>query len=314
VATGPIEPPPPDGPGCMPGPIGALFYMLVGIVMMVAKTIAFTKNWVFYIDNNRKGTIRSACFLLVFTIVHAGGNFIDLLAGPDSTNGEGYFFDRFKQIPTGFDFKTMQITGWSEWLLGPVDLYLFMGLLLHVSVALKRTYDINIGYCLYTGKLNMAISGLGVLTFLIKHLTDLEFYQHFGYVYVRPAPYLINFGGLMETPPMVWVNDRTDTNIPLHKVRDLYSREVDMFKDFSNVLFYTAAVSIFVYHMVRGWEKMVGSDMMQIPKGHVTTVKYIGWLAAFGVGSMYLATPVYIYNMPVDVANYFPPNFNATGH
>ena len=48
----------------------------------------------FKLDNNRNGTMRSAIFLLTFTIVHALGNFVDMLGGPDELNGEGYLFDR----------------------------------------------------------------------------------------------------------------------------------------------------------------------------------------------------------------------------
>ena len=67
-------------------------FLLWNIILMLLRTIFFTGN--FKLDNNRNGTMRSAIFLLTFTIVHALGNFVDMLGGPQELNGEGYLFDR----------------------------------------------------------------------------------------------------------------------------------------------------------------------------------------------------------------------------
>lgn len=82
--------------------------------------------------------MRSAVFLLTFTIVHALGNFVDMLGGPDELNGEGYLFDRIHWTGA-FGFV-------KDWPLSIVEEYLALGLLLHVSVAIKRSYDITSGH------------------------------------------------------------------------------------------------------------------------------------------------------------------------
>ena len=54
--------------------------------------VFFTGNLKFSLDNNRNGTMRSAVFLITFTIVHALGNFVDMLGGPAELNGAGLGF------------------------------------------------------------------------------------------------------------------------------------------------------------------------------------------------------------------------------
>merc|ERR1719210_347818 len=155
------------GNGGIPGVLGAIIFLALNVVLMLLRTVFFTGNFVFTLDNNRKGTIRSACFLLTFTIIHVMGNFVGMVKGPMEANGEGYFFDRIawtgglglvKEAPFSI-----------------VEEYLALGLLLHVSVALKRSWDISTNYCLYTGRWNMLLSGLTVLSFLTMHLADIRF-------------------------------------------------------------------------------------------------------------------------------------------
>lgn len=298
AVEGPVDdtPPPPEGNGGIPGPIGALVFLAKNLIIQIVRTIAFTHNWVFKLDNNRNGTIRSACFLLLFTIGHSGGNFVDIMAGPHSVNGEGYMFDRFHWMPA---FKIggsslIQFNGWARWEFSLVDIYLYLSLLLHVSVALKRSWDISMQYCVHTGKWNMMISGLTVLTFLIHHLWDLQFYElhgEWGKAKLRPpSPLPVSLKGMLEIPPRVFFEPPDDTNFAEVTVRDLYSREVDLFSEGGVVLFYTACVLVFVLHMCWGWKKLVPADAMQIPKDHVKCVTILGQMAAVAIGAMYLAT------------------------
>lgn len=279
------EAPPPDGDGGIKGILGALVFLLLNVLIQAAKTVFFTGNFKFTLDNNRKGTIRSAIFLLTFTIVHALGNFADMLSGPDEVNGEGYMFDRIHWTG-GFGLI-------KDFPFSVVEEYLALGLLVHVSVALKRTWDLNMGYTLATGKWNMALSGLVVLFFLIKHLQDFRFYPTYDYMEIWAPDYMINFRGIPSGRLFAAEVGQPDAS-PV-KVRDLYSREVALFKDINSVLLYTACIVTFVTHMCLGWKKLVPADRMQIPRDHHTTVKYMGWVAAIAVGGMYLSVPWYVF-------------------
>jgi len=273
------SPPPPDGDGGIPGIIGACLFLLWNVILMLLRTIFFTGN--IKLDNNRNGTMRSAIFLLTFTIVHALGNFVDMLGGPNELNGEGYLFDRIHW--TG---AFGMVKGWS---VSIVEEYLALGLLLHVTVALKRSYDITIGYTIATGRWNMLLSGLVVLTFLTKHLQDFRFYPEWDYVEIGAPPMFINFGGLLQGHVFV------DPDGPKVKARDLYTREVALFKDLNTVLMYSFCLALFVTHLCLGWKKLVPADAMQIPRDHQQKVIYIGWLAAAAIAFMYGSVPWYVY-------------------
>jgi len=288
------EKPPPDGNGGIPGPLGALIYLAFNLIIMLLKTIFFTGNLKFSFDNNRKGTIRSACFLLTFTIIHVAGNFVGMIKGPNEANGEGYFFDRIAW--TG----TLGMTANSP--LSIVEEYLALALLLHVSVALKRSWDISINYCLYTGRWNMLLSGLTVLSFLTKHLLDIRFSSKMQYTTLRPPPHFVAWPGILEGRVFYEV----DESIPLVRVRDLYTREVELFKDLNTSLIYTVSICIFWVHMCLGWKKLVPADALQIPKDHVKNVTYLGWIAATAVVSMYLSVVWYTYFAPVLEVHHVP--------
>jgi len=280
--TGPVDdtPPPPDGDGGIPGMIGAVLFLIKAVIVMALKTVFFTGNFVFKFENNRNGTIRSAIMLLLFTIVHAGGNTFDFwIGGPVEMNGETYFFER------------QHIKGVGA---GALEIYILLAGLLHVSVALKRSWDISMNYCLSTGKWNMLLSGLVVLTFLVKHLQDFRFYTGYQFTEIRAPKYFVNPLGVLSKEPHLWtMGDDPDT--PLVRVKDVYTRECELFKQAPTMAFYVFSVLIFMCHMCWGWEKLVTADAMQIPKDHVTRVKYIGWAAAFGIGSMYMSLPIGTY-------------------
>jgi len=253
---------------------------------MLLRTVFFTGNFKFTLDNNRKGTIRSACFLLTFTIIHVLGNFVGMIKGPNEANGEGYFFDRI--------LWTGGLGIWKTAPLSVVEEYLALALLLHVSVALKRSWDISINYVLTSGRWNMLLSGLTILFFLTVHLMDIRFTSEMTYTELRPPPYFVAWPGVLEGR----VFYETDTSIPLVRVRDLYSREVVLFKDLGTCVLYTACITVFWFHMLIGWKKLVPADMMQIPKDHVKIVTYLGWVAATAIVSMYVSVVWYTYVTP----------------
>ncbi|CAE7489631.1 rpl11a [Symbiodinium pilosum] len=136
----------------------------------------------------------------------------------------------------------------------------------------------------------MLLSGLVLLTFLSKHLMDFRFYPAYDYVELKAPPLLINYKGSLSGHIF------TDSaNGELVRARDLYSREVALFKDFKTVLWYTSAIVIFATHLCLGWKKLVPADAMQIPRDHQNSVIYIGWAAALAVAFMYGSVPWYVY-------------------
>jgi len=286
ASGGDDELPAPDGPGCMPGPVGALFYMVLNVLRLIMKTILFTGNFHFSFDNNRNGTIRSAMFLLFFTIVHAGGNVMDLLVNnrPEEVNGEGYLIeDRM---------------GWTGGGICLLEEYTVLCLALHVAVALKRSWDISLNYCVYTGRWNMLLSGLTVLSFLFKHLTDIRLYQHWTCAAVYPPKYFIAydkvFSGHLFSEPVAPGLAPPEGVTPV-AVHDVYTREYELFGDLNTVLFYSACVIVFICHMVWGWKKLVPADTFQIPKDHVKVVTYLGQGLAVTLGCMYLSLVWFVY-------------------
>jgi cytochrome b involved in lipid metabolism/aspartate oxidase len=277
--------------GAIPIPvIGALLYMVKAIIEMILRTVFFTGNFVFKFDNNRNGTIRSAIFLLFFTIVHVSGNAWDFMMGPFEANGEDYFF--YRQRVSGIHFgegkyklDIVPSIGNPLHLLEAnfIELYLLLAAMLHVSVALKRSWDISMNYTLWSGRWNMMLSGLVILTFMTKHLSDFRLFPEDSYklTKIRPAPFGANPLGLIQGH--MW----TDPSVPEIVVTDLYSREHDVFTDPKNLFFYITAIVCFMFHMIKGWEKLIPADVMMIPVKHRPAVKYIGWLLAVAIGSMY---------------------------
>merc|ERR1712176_1707885 len=150
------------------------------------------------------------------------------------------------------------------------------GLLLHVIVALKRSWDISINYCINSGRWNMLLSGLVILTFLVKHLLDFRFNFTLGKVILHAPKYYFAVDGLTEMR-VFW--EKEGAGIPM-EARDVYSREAILFKQPGTVLFYSAAVCVFVTHMALGWKKLIPADEMQIPRDHQKRVIYLGWIAA----------------------------------
>merc|ERR1719199_569042 len=163
------------GYGRIEGWLGAICYLIWGFLKEIIFTIFGQKNITF--NNDRMGLTRSAMFLFVFIIIHAIGN-LHVFAGPDDFNGYGYFYVRLYW--TGFGFQA-----------NIVEEYILLAALLHIAVALKRTWDISINYTIASGKLNLAISGIALLTFMCIHLFQFRFGDTHQF-YLCPPPYLVN--------------------------------------------------------------------------------------------------------------------------
>merc|ERR1712178_457878 len=152
-----------ENPGVLIIPVKAYFFaafhLLLAIVIEVLKTIFVNKN--FKISNDRVGLTRSAILLILFMVIHAVGN-LHVFLGPDDFNGYGYFYVRLYW--TGFGLNA-----------NIVEEYLLLAAVMHVVVALKRTIDINLNKTLSSGALNMAISGVVFLVFMIVHLFQFRF-------------------------------------------------------------------------------------------------------------------------------------------
>merc|ERR1712050_169535 len=145
--------------------VGALMYMVLGFM----KEITLTKD--------RVGLTRSAMFLFVFIIIHAVGN-LHVFLGPDDFNGYGYFYVRLYWSGFGLEANI-------------VEEYVALCALLHVTVALKRTYESSINFKISDGKMNLAISGITLLSFMSVHLFQFRFGVTHPYAICTP-PYLIN--------------------------------------------------------------------------------------------------------------------------
>merc|ERR1712050_233471 len=139
--------------------IGALCYMVLGFMKEIIFTIFGQKN--ITLDKDRVGLTRSALFLFVFIIIHAIGN-LHVFLGPDDFNGYGYFYVRLYWSGFGLEANI-------------VEEYVLLAALLHIVVALKRTWDISINYTIASGKMNLAISGVALLTFMTIHLFQFRF-------------------------------------------------------------------------------------------------------------------------------------------
>merc|ERR1712107_920659 len=145
--------------GKMGGCCGALAYMVFAFMREVVLTIFWQGSLTLApAKNSRIALTRSAMFMFLFIVIHAVGN-LHVFLGPDDFNGYGYFYVRL--YPSGFGLPA-----------NIVEEYVLLAALLHVSVALRRTWDISINYTIASGKMNLAISGILLLTFMCIHLVQ----------------------------------------------------------------------------------------------------------------------------------------------
>merc|ERR1712232_974253 len=256
--------------------IFAGWYLMISVLWEVCATIFSVKN--FKISNDRVGLTRSAILLILFMVIHAVGN-LHVFMGPDDFNGYGYFYVRLYW--TGFGLPA-----------NIVEEYILLAALLHAFVGLKRTWDMKLAMGLKSGALNLAITGLMLLTFMTIHLFQFRFgdTDQFGAYYIRPPPYLINFWGILSLD-LFWTED---TSVQKVGVRDIYALEYQIFRNPLWAAFYLFAVVVFMTHGCIGWEK-VSRTALGIPKGHQKRVKIYGYIIFFVLGAIYLSFPAYCF-------------------
>jgi len=214
-------------------------------------------------------------FLFIFIIIHAVGN-LNVFGTPDDFNGYGYFYVRLYW--TGFGFQA-----------NIVEEYILLAALLHIAVALKRTWDISINYTVASGKLNLAISGVTLLTFMMIHLFQFRFGDAAPFK-ICPPPYLVNVKGLLHLN-LFWVPECEN---PV-SVRDIYKLEYDVFASVGWVVFYISAVAIFTTHMCLGWQKVVPAPSLDIPKRYHRKATHVGYAMTAFVSLIYISFPVYAH-------------------
>ncbi|CAK0848791.1 unnamed protein product [Prorocentrum cordatum] len=273
--------------GRVPGPIGALVYMVIAFMKEVLFTIFGRKNFQF--TNDHIGPTRSAMFTFIFIITHAVGN-LHAFLGPDDFNGYGYFYVRL--FWTGFGFNA-----------NIVEEYILLASLLHVAVGLKRTWDISINYTIASGKLNIAISGITLLTFMSIHFFQLRFGDTQPFE-LCPPPCLINVATLLEPRlNLFWVHGADCVKA---SVRDIYRMEFEVFQSLGWCLFYISAVAIFAAHMRLGRQKTAPAPALEIPKRFHNKAIHIGYIATAFIALVYVSPPPYAHIFPMSIYTELP--------
>merc|ERR1712226_623819 len=272
-----------DGEGKIKGWFGALCYMVLGFMKEIIFTVVPQKNVV--LTNDRSGLLRSAMFMFVFIIIHAVGN-LHVFLGPRDFNGYGYFYVRLYW--TGFGFSA-----------NIVEEYILLAAILHVLVGLKRTWDISINYTIASGKMNLALSGVTLLTFMMIHLYQFRFGATRS-AHICPPPYLINVATVLQLSlNLFWVECGKDAPPPV-AVRDIYRMEFEVFESLGWCLFYLGAVAIFCTHMCLGWQKVVPAPSLGIPKRYHSKAIHIGYIMTAFIGLIYASFPIYTHVFPLD--------------
>jgi cytochrome b involved in lipid metabolism len=263
--------------------IGGMLYAFFFVTIReLVNTVFINGNFRFVFYNDRSGLTRSAFFLIVFIIIHGLGN-LHLFSGKPDFNGYGHMFVRLYW--TGFGLNA-----------NIVEEYLVLALGLHVAVALYRTWDISLGYSIASGKLNLALSGLFLLMYLVNHLQDFRFGQADDYS-MRAPPYPINLNPA-EWPHFFYTRDKSQ---PLVVVRDIYKLEFILFSSPLRVLYYTASTLAFFAHFVWGWTKVVPCSQLGLPKKHHDKIRILGHCIGACIVCCYVAFPWYCYFHPGEI-------------
>jgi hypothetical protein len=261
--------------------------MVLGFMRETLFTIVPQKN--IELTKDRVGLTRSAMFLFVFIIIHAVGN-LHVFLGPDDFNGYGYFYVRLYW--TGFGLQA-----------NIVEESILLAALLHVAVALKRTWEISLKSPINSGKMNLAFSGITLLTFMMIHLYQFRFgeTQLFG---LCPPPYLINIATIFHLSlNLFWVDDKDCKQV---QVRDIYRMEFEVFSSLGWCLFYLSAVVIFATHMCLGWQKCVTATSMGIPLRFQQKAAHVGYAMTAFIALVYASFPIYTHLFSMADGNITP--------
>eukprot|EP00397_Hematodinium_sp_SG-2012_P007267 GEMP01007309.1.p1 GENE.GEMP01007309.1~~GEMP01007309.1.p1 ORF type:complete len:967 (+),score=138.71 GEMP01007309.1:60-2903(+) len=281
----------PDGEGQIGGYKGALFYMAWNFIAEILRTILCTGNVV--LTNDRAGLTRSAIFLAFFIVIHAVGN-LHIFLGPADFNGYGFFYVRL------YWFKNINIQA------NIVEIYLLFCAMLHVMVGLKRTWDITANYTLKSGKLNLAISGVILLTYMVIHLFQFRFGATDPYKICVP-PYLLNYDltNLMHLR-LFWLPCDSQPGLWEVPVRDIYKLEWELFQSGSWCIFYVIGAITFALHVCMGWEKLVPAPSFNIPRGQQSRVILMGKIVFWLLAVIYCSFPLYCYlSGPLNLSAYY---------
>merc|ERR1712045_983176 len=177
-----------------------------------------------------------------------------------------------------------------------VEIYVALGALLHVCVALKRTWDTKLGTAPKTGGLNLIVSGICLLTFMLIHLFQFRFGATRDFS-LCPPEYMINLQGVVDMEhflSLFWINAGCNASNSVI-VRDIYRLEFEVFESLGWSLFYASSVVIFATHMCLGWKKCIPSPQMDIPKRYHNKATHIGYIMTAFVCLLYLSFPFYAH-------------------
>merc|ERR1712194_523934 len=174
-----------ENPGILYISVGGWFMAALNMASSFMYEIFMTLFTIsnFKFSNDRVGLTRSAILLILFMGIHAIGN-LHVFLGPNDFNGYGYFYVRLYW--TGFGLPA-----------NIVEIYVALGALLHILVALKRTWDMKLTATPKSGGLNLIVSGICLLTFMTIHLFQFRFGETRAFK-LCPPPYLINAQGIVD--------------------------------------------------------------------------------------------------------------------
>merc|ERR1712139_190147 len=168
-----------------------------------------------------------------------------------------------------------------------------------------------------SGGLNLAMSGIILLVFMIMHLFQFRFGDTRRFQLCAPNWFISltwdhYFGknghiialfwqewtpGNATAAPTCSDGSFLATEDGLPGVRDIYRLEFELFKVGGWVWFYFFAVCTFCTHVCIGWTKAINAPQMEIPHRHQARAAYIGIIATLFVGLIYISFPLYCYYM-----------------
>ncbi|KAF4663508.1 hypothetical protein FOZ61_001613 [Perkinsus olseni] len=244
----------------------SFYYLVLLFVKEALRSIFTVEN--FKVLSDRSGLTRSAIFLMAFVTIHALGN-IHLFFGAEHFNGYAHFLNH--PVPV------------IDTLARPIEIYLLLAGLMHVIVAVDRTFKFK-KERLSLKDMEMGVTGAILLVFLLVHL--LQFRLAPDAVF---APFDFRSRWL---PPFHCSPD--NASCEMVRVRDLYKGVFDLFKSPFWVLFYAIGTAACFHHMREGLHRIVRSSE-DVPYKYNLTVQTWGSVMAWVVGILFLSFPLYAY-------------------